>query len=102
MTTNTNNTGATLNTNITTNWTKITEGLYGVRRTIKVRNCAHTILFRIDAREGSYRVDRLGSLGYAWEAIDNGQGCRTLAEAKARVSAYCKAAKAQGDLCPRL
>lgn len=58
------------------------------------------IAFRIDGREGTYRADKLGTLGYIWEAIDDGQGFATVAKAQKYVRAYVRAIKEQGDDFP--
>lgn len=63
----------------------------------------HVVLFRVDgrnkAREG-YRVDRGGVMG--WEAIDRGEGFRTLKEAKAHADRYFNAIEAQETLTPHM
>jgi hypothetical protein len=71
------------------------EDAYGRVRTTRER-------FRIDgrnlAREG-YRVDRGSLMG--WEAIDGGQGFRSLSQAKRHVENFINEANAQQTLHPR-
>jgi hypothetical protein len=103
MTTNTKtNTNTNTNANTFANWTKVEDRVYGLIRTVKTSYRVHEVGLRIDGREGQYRADRLGMLGHVWEAIDGGQGFKTLAEAKKFVTRWVRAARAQGDLNPRL
>lgn len=98
--TNTNNASAT-DLRFST-WTKVDDKVYGLVRTVKTSYRVHEVGLRIDGREGNYRVDRLGTLNTIWEAIDGGQGFRTLAAAKKHAARWVREANAQKDLCPRL
>lgn len=55
---------------------------------------------RIDGRDGSYRVDYLGSLGRIWEAIDDGRGFASVKQAENYASAWCREATIQRTLSP--
>lgn len=62
-----------------------------------------TVLFRIDGRQKrreGYRVDQGGIMG--WEAIDRGQGFRTVRDAKAYAEKYLAAMREQEELSPRV
>lgn len=62
-----------------------------------------TVVFRIDGRQKrreGYRVDQGGIMG--WEAIDKGQGFRSVREAKAYVEKYLAAMREQEELNPRV
>jgi hypothetical protein len=62
---------------------KIDARLYAATLTAKIGSRSYRIDLRIDGREGDYRVDRLGTLGYIWEAIDSGRGFSSVAKATA-------------------
>lgn len=81
---------------------KVDSRIYGATATAKIGSRVHSLAFRIDGREGDYRVDRLGMLGHIWEAIDGGRGFSSVAKAKAFARAWLRAAVAQGDLCPKV
>lgn len=98
MTNNTNNNAA----KTFATWTKVEDKVYGLIRTVKTRYTTHEVGLRIDGRSGTYRCDQDCLLGHYWEAIDGGQGFRTLAEAKRFVTRWVRAANEQQDRCPRL
>ena len=76
--------------------TKVTfRSLFGSTRTIE-------IAFRIDGRDGLYRVDTKTSAYEPWEAIDGGEGFRTVKLAKAYASRWLKAANTQATLSPHI
>jgi hypothetical protein len=81
---------------------KIDARLYAATLTAKIGSRSYRIDLRIDGREGDYRVDRLGTLGYIWEAIDSGRGFSSVAKATAHARKWLRAAVAEGDLCPRV
>jgi len=58
------------------------------------------LVFRIDGREGSYRVDVAKPPLPIWEAIDGGDGFRTVREAQVYVSSWRSAVVLQGNLTP--
>lgn len=66
---------------------------YGAKR-------ACTVDFRVDGRDGTFRVDKR-SIG-PWEAIDGGTGFKTATEAKRHARAYHAACSAQSTLAPRM
>lgn len=82
-------------------WTKRDTKIYTAETTRKIGERSHRLIFRIDGREGSYRVDRLGMMGHIWEAIDGGRGFSSVSKAKAFVTTWIGLAQEQADLCPR-
>jgi hypothetical protein len=56
------------------------------------------IVLRIDGRDGTWRVDYLGMMGNVWEAIDNGQGFKSLSQAKKYAAKWKQAYEQKGDL----
>lgn len=68
--------------------------IYGDRFTVNAT-------FRIDRRDGAIRVDINTGLG-PWEAIDGGQGVKTLAAAKALVTKWRAANAEQRTLSPKM
>lgn len=60
--------------------------------------------FRVDARGQEIRCDRLGSMGFIWEAIDGEAPTRptTVKAAKQLVTAWIAQANAQRTLSPRM
>ena len=60
----------------------------------------YNLVFRIDGREGSYRVDVAKPPLPIWEAIDGGEGFRTVREAQIHVSSWKAAVAVQGTLTP--
>ncbi len=58
------------------------------------------VAFRIDGREGDYRVDLKTSSFGPWEAIDGGLGFSSVKKAKSYVARWHRAATAQRTLSP--
>lgn len=87
----------------TTQCEKVDDRLYVITRTgVKIGERTYTIIFRLDGRRGAYRVDRLGTLGYIWEAIDGGSGVRTVAAGKSMIRTWLQCAAKQCSLTPTL
>lgn len=81
-------------------WEKYDARTYLSAREVPIGRTKHRVYFRIDGREGPYRVDRGGMCG--WEAIDKGEGFATVRAAQVWVSSWVCAAVVQEDLCPRM
>lgn len=56
------------------------------------------VILRIDGREGTWRVDYLGTMGNIWEAIDGGKGLATLPQAKKYAAQWVKRSEIEGEL----
>lgn len=87
-------------TRLTFRWSKMAPRVYLCERSVKIDRDEHRIVFRVDGRDGYYRVDRYSLC--LWEAIDGGKGFKLLADAKTYVDAWIRAAQEQRDLCPRM
>jgi hypothetical protein len=88
-------------------WEGKGDKLHGGKATVSYqnadgRNISRETNFRIDGRDGTFRVDRHESLGNHWEAIDGGKGFKTLGEAKAHVAKWHEAAEKQGTMTPKV
>jgi len=59
------------------------------------------VALRVDGREGTYRVDMKTLSFEPWEAVDGGEGFRTVAEAKRFARSWQRAACMQSTLSPR-
>ena len=59
------------------------------------------VAFRLDGRDGPYRVDLLTFPGAPWEAIDGGEGFARLADARRHVALWLRACADQRTLTPR-
>ena len=81
---------------------KIDSRLYAATFNAKIGSRTYRVDLRIDGREGDYRLDRLGTLGFIWEAIDGGRGFSSVAKATAHARKWRDAAVAERDLCPRV
>lgn len=90
-----------MNATQTPTWAKRDERIYTRQTERKIGLSRYSLAFRIDGREGSYRVDFLGTMGQIWEAIDGGDGFSSVAKAKAFVSRWIELAIEQSDLHPR-
>jgi len=76
-------------------WRKVDHKIYGGIVTATGTNLfgetySIEIAFRLDGRDGGYRVDMCSMTSMPWEAIDNGVPVRTLAEGKALVRAWLR------------
>lgn len=82
-------------------FTKIDNRLYIAEFSKVIGLRLRGICLRIDGRDGDYRVDRLGMLGFVWEAIDHGQGFTSVREAESFARMWLREAVAQETLIPR-
>ena len=60
------------------------------------------VAFRLDGRDGAYRVDIVTFPGAPWEAIDGGEGFTRLADAKRHVALWMRACTDERTLTPRI
>lgn len=78
-----------------------TARIYSAEASIVISKRPRALVFRIDGRGDTYRVDCAKPLMFgAWEAIDGGDGFKRLADAKAHVRKWLRAAREQQDLTP--
>lgn len=82
-------------------WEKKADRIYGAAADVPCGRRVYHLGFRIDGREGPYRVDAWKPLIPVWEAIDGGVGFSSVKEAKAFVTSWRRLATEQGELSPR-
>jgi hypothetical protein len=87
---------------LTSKWSKVDDRIYLCERRVKIGKREHLLIFRIDGREGLYRVDVARPIFNIWEAIDGGEGFKTVRAAQVWVSSWTCAAVVQEDLTPRM
>ena len=80
---------------------KIGDRLYCMTKEVIINENTCIEYFRIDGRDGNYRVDRLGMLGCVWEAIDGGEGFEDLKDAERYLADWIVKANEQQTFFPK-